>query len=334
MVSDLLADSEQTEEGPHVTEHRVYKISFASVYPLYVKKAERKKRTKKEVDRIILWLTGYDSAGLQKQLKNQVTFETFFAEAPRLNPGVALIKGVICGVRVEDIKDPLMRKIRYLDKLIDELAAGKAMEKILRGEEAPAGEVGSNPAVDGLLARAKSWKAEMAALRQILLKAGLTEELKWRLPCYSAAGKNIAIIQPFKACLGLMFFKGELLQDPRGLLAPNGPNSRSSRRLEMRSVDEVKKRAPAIAAFVKAAIKIEQTGQKVEKKTRPTQTPPELKTAFAKNPRLKKAFAALTPGRQRAYLLHFAGAKQMATREARIKKLTPRILAGKGLTDH
>ena len=111
---------------------RVYKMIFADVYPLYVKKAERKNRTKAEVDQIILWLTGYSQTELQEQIKQGTTFETFFAQAPVLNPNRSLIKGVVCGVRVEDIEDPLMQKIRYLDKLIDELAKGKAMEKILR----------------------------------------------------------------------------------------------------------------------------------------------------------------------------------------------------------
>lgn len=105
---------------------------FAKVYPLYIKKAEKKGRTKAEVDEIICWLTGYDQAGLESQVKKQVNFETFFTEAPRLNPARKLITGVICGVRIENIEDPLMREIRYLDKLIDELARGRAMEKILR----------------------------------------------------------------------------------------------------------------------------------------------------------------------------------------------------------
>ena len=111
---------------------RVYKMIFADVYPFYVQKAERKNRTKAEVDQIILWLTGYNQTELQKQIKQGTTFEAFFAQAPVLNPNRSLIKGVICGVRVEDIEDPLMQKIRYLDKLVDELAKGKAMEKILR----------------------------------------------------------------------------------------------------------------------------------------------------------------------------------------------------------
>lgn len=107
-------------------------MTFAKVYPLYVQKAERKKRTKKEVDTIICWLTGYTPAGLEKQVKQESDFNTFFAQAPKMNPKCKLITGVVCGVRVEEVKDPLMRKLRYLDKLIDELAQGKPMEKILR----------------------------------------------------------------------------------------------------------------------------------------------------------------------------------------------------------
>jgi hypothetical protein len=111
---------------------RVFRMKFAEVYPLYVQKAERKNRTKKEVDQIICWLTGYNQTGLQKQIKLGNDFETFFDQAPAMNPNRSLIQGVVCGVRVEEIQDPLMQKIRYLDKLIDELAKGKAMDKILR----------------------------------------------------------------------------------------------------------------------------------------------------------------------------------------------------------
>jgi hypothetical protein len=112
--------------------HRIFAMSFASVYPLYVQKAQRKNRTKAEVDQVICWLTGYDRAGLQKQIKQETDFATFFAQAPAIHPNSSLIKGVVCGIRVEEIEDPLMQKIRYMDKLIDELAKGKAMEKILR----------------------------------------------------------------------------------------------------------------------------------------------------------------------------------------------------------
>jgi len=115
-----------------VTQHRIFAMAFAKVYPLYVQKAERKNRTKTEVDRIICWLTGYDQAGLEKQISAQSDFETFFAQAPAIHPNASLIKGVVCGVRVEEVQDPLMRNIRYLDKLVDELAKGKSLEKILR----------------------------------------------------------------------------------------------------------------------------------------------------------------------------------------------------------
>ena len=112
--------------------HRIFATAFSKVYPLYVQKAERKNRTKDEVDQVIRWLTGYNQAGLEKQIKQQSDLETFFAQAPAFHPNASLVKGVVCGVRVEEVEDPLMRRIRLLDKLIDELAKGKALEKILR----------------------------------------------------------------------------------------------------------------------------------------------------------------------------------------------------------
>ena len=115
-----------------MTEHRIFRMKFSSVYPAYVNKAARKQRTQQEVDRIICWLTGYTATGLEQQLAREVDLRTFFDEAPAFHPSAALITGLVCGVRVEEVGDPLMRKIRYLDKLIDELARGKAMEKILR----------------------------------------------------------------------------------------------------------------------------------------------------------------------------------------------------------
>jgi hypothetical protein len=116
----------------NMPKHRIFTMAFSKVYPLYVQKAERKNRTKNEVDQIIRWLTGYNQAGLGKQISRECDFETFFAQAPALHPDASLIKGVVCGVRVEEVQDPLMQKIRYLDKLIDELAKGKALEKILQ----------------------------------------------------------------------------------------------------------------------------------------------------------------------------------------------------------
>ena len=112
--------------------HRIFTMAFAKVYPLYVKKAERKGRTKDEVDQVIRWLTGYTQAGLERQIRQENDFETFFAQAPAFHPNASLIKGVVCGVRVEEVEDPLMQRIRYLDKLVDELAKGKAIDKILR----------------------------------------------------------------------------------------------------------------------------------------------------------------------------------------------------------
>ncbi len=123
---------DRLDTGTTMATNRVFAIKFSSVYPLYVQKAERKQRTKEEVDQVIRWLTGYDAAGLRKQIEKQNDLETFFAQAPAMHPNVSLIKGVVCGVRVEDIEDPLMQKIRWMDKLVDELAKGKAMEKILR----------------------------------------------------------------------------------------------------------------------------------------------------------------------------------------------------------
>ena len=124
--------------------HRIFTMTFSSVYPLYVAKAEKKGRTKSEVDTIICWLTGYCPQELKRQLKKEVDFETFFEEAPLLNPSRHLIKGVVCGVRLEEIQEPLMREIRYLDKLIDELAKGKAMEKILRAEPGASNDPAGN----------------------------------------------------------------------------------------------------------------------------------------------------------------------------------------------
>lgn len=179
----------------------------------------------------------------------------------------------------------------------------------------------------------KTWKQEAEALRQILLATKLVEELKWSKPCYSFGESNIVIIQPFKACLGLMFFKGSLIKDAKGLLIDNGPNSQAAKRLEFRSVQEVVKVKSAIREYIKQAIDIEKNGQKVTFKKKPESTPKELLEAFTKKPKLKKAFESLTPGRQRAYILHFAGAKQAVTRQSRIEKCTPMILAGKGLND-
>lgn len=190
-----------------------------------------------------------------------------------------------------------------------------------------------NPAVDRFVEKSEKWHDEIVRLRKVMLETKLREDLKWNLPCYSYDGRNIVIIQPFKACLGLMFFKGALLKDAKKALVQNGPNSRSSKRIEFRSVTEIAKMAVTLRAYVKEAIALEVSGAKVAVKKTALSIPEELRVAFVQNSRLKKAFKALTPGRQRAYLLHFTGAKRPETRQSRIKKCAPRILRGLGLTD-
>lgn len=190
-----------------------------------------------------------------------------------------------------------------------------------------------HPQVDTFMESADLWQDEIKALRELLLAAKLEEGLKWSKPCYMHEGSNIAIIQPFKNCLALMFFKGALLSDAKGLLVENGPNSQSAKRLEFRSTEEITKSRATIKAYIKEAIALEESGEKVELKKSPEPYPDELTQIFKKKPALKKAFEALTPGRQRAYILHFSSAKQSETRSARIEKCAPLIMAGKGLND-
>lgn len=191
-----------------------------------------------------------------------------------------------------------------------------------------------NPKVDRYLKTTKTWKTETAKLREIILETKLEEEdLKWGKPCYSFEGGNVAIIQPFKSCLAMMFFKGTLLKDPKDVLIDNGPNSQAGKRFEFGSTQDIVKMKSTIKAYIKEAVTLEKSGSKVEFKKKPESTPTELLQMFAKKPALKKAFAALTPGRQRGYILHFAGAKQAQTRISRIEKCMPKILAGKGLNE-
>lgn len=189
-----------------------------------------------------------------------------------------------------------------------------------------------NAKVDAYIARSDKWPEEMAALRQILLRAGLTEDLKWAKPCYAHEGHNIAIIQEMNDFLALMFFKGALLDDPHGMLHEQGPNSRSAKRMEFTSVAAIKRAKATITTYVQAAIDAERRGLAVG-------PAPELELADALAQRVdtdaafRAAFQALTPGRRREYHLFVAGAKQAATRVARVDKCAPRILAGKGLRD-
>jgi uncharacterized protein YdeI (YjbR/CyaY-like superfamily) len=180
-----------------------------------------------------------------------------------------------------------------------------------------------------------AWRREFEALRPILLQAGLDEEFKWRKPCYLHGGSNVVIFQPFKDLCALLFFKGTLLDDPDGALKEQGENTRSSLRLEFRSVADVKAAKPTIAALLKDAIRVEQAGLSVPKRP-PTDDgpyPDELTNLLAADPALRDAWTRLTPGRRRGWLLHFNAAKQSKTRTARIERAAPQILEGFGMHD-
>jgi uncharacterized protein YdeI (YjbR/CyaY-like superfamily) len=190
----------------------------------------------------------------------------------------------------------------------------------------------NNPKVDAFVSRAKTWQGEIQKLRSILVEGGLEEDLKWGKPCFLFEGKNVAIIQPFKEHCSLMFFKGALLEDTHGLLRSQGENTQSAMRLEFTSEAQIKK--AVLKSYVKQAIAVEQAGLSVDfKAKRELELPEELTQRLKKDRALAKAFKALTPGRQRAYVLHFAGAKRAETRSARIDKCVPQILAGKGMND-
>ena len=191
-----------------------------------------------------------------------------------------------------------------------------------------------NPKVDEFISKEKKWQEEFKRLRTIILDCGLTEELKWRLPCYMSQERNIVIIQNFKEYCAIMFFKGALLKDPNGILVKPGENSQAQRQIRFTSIQEIDEKESILKAYIREAIKVEQSGEEVEfKKTTDFTVPDELKTKFEEMPALKTAFEALTPGRQRAYLLYFSKAKQSKTRVSRIEKYIEQILSGKGLND-
>lgn len=191
-----------------------------------------------------------------------------------------------------------------------------------------------NPKIEAFLREEPKWRKEASKLRQIALGCGLDEEVKWSKPCYTLGGKNVAIIIPFKDSCALMFCKGALLKDPKGILGRPGENSQSARWVKFTSVEEIARLEPTLRQYLKEAMEAQRAGREVKlKKHSEYKLPAELRRAFAEAPALKAAFSALTPGRQRAYILFIAGAKQSKTREARIEKHRARILAGKGLMD-
>lgn len=191
-----------------------------------------------------------------------------------------------------------------------------------------------NPKVDWFFAKDTKWQEAFALLREIALATGLTEELKWGHPCYTLKGKNVFLIHGFNEYCAVLFHKGVLLKDPKKQLVQQTKNVQSARQMRFVSEADIMKRSAQLKAFIKEAIAHERAGKQVEMKTTAEfEMTAEFAAALKQMPELKKAFKALTPGRQRGYLLHFAAAKQAKTREARIEKHVDRILAGKGLDD-
>ena len=191
-----------------------------------------------------------------------------------------------------------------------------------------------NPKVDEYLRKAKKWQAETKKLRRISLDCGLTEELKWGKPCYTYQKSNVVLIHGFKEYCALLFMKGTLLKDPNGILVQQTENVQAARQIRFTNVREIVEMEPILKAYIKEAIKVEKAGLEVDyKKTSEFAVPEEFQNRLIESPALKTAFDALTPGRQRGYLLHFSAAKQSKTRETRIEKCLQQILDGKGLNE-
>jgi uncharacterized protein YdeI (YjbR/CyaY-like superfamily) len=190
-----------------------------------------------------------------------------------------------------------------------------------------------NPHVDFFFTKAQTWRAEYAALRHIILTCELGEELKWGKPCYCLADQNVVLIHGFKAYCALLFFKGAIMKDPQGLLVQQTEHVQGPRQLRFASLAEIEAQSAYITSYVHEAVALEKAGAKVVLKKELGTFPDELTLALQNSPDLKAAFEALTPGRQRGYLLHFNSAKQPTTRTARVEKHAPRILAGLGLDD-
>jgi uncharacterized protein YdeI (YjbR/CyaY-like superfamily) len=192
----------------------------------------------------------------------------------------------------------------------------------------------TNPKVDAFIGRAGKWQEEFKELRRIVLDCGLTEELKWGVPCYTVDDRNVVLIHGFKEYCAILFVKGALLKDPGGILIIQTENVQSARQVRFTNVDEIVELEPALTHYIHEAIAVEKAGLKVPlKKTEEYAVADEFQKQLDENPALQEAFDALTPGRQRAYLFYFSAPKQSKTREARVEKAIPQILAGKGLND-
>ena len=191
-----------------------------------------------------------------------------------------------------------------------------------------------HPQVSAYFDNLKNWKPALTELRKLILSCGLTEEYKWKHPCYTMEGTNLIMLADFKGFCSISFFNGALLKDPKGLLQKGGEHTQASRILRFTSLEEIKDQTAAIKSFIQESIQLQQAGTKLIKQTAPAiPHPAELTQAFKKNPSLKKAFLALTPGRQRDYLILFTGSEESATRMARIERVTDRILKGFGRND-
>src|SRR5207253_3495813 len=191
-----------------------------------------------------------------------------------------------------------------------------------------------NPKVDGFLRKAKRWPEEFEKLRMVCLDCGLTEGLKWGKPCYTFQNSNIVLIHGFKDYCALLFFKGALLKDAKGILVQQTENVQAARQIRFTNVREIVEMKPVLKAYIKEAIEVERAGLNVTyKKTSEFKVPEEFQNKLDATPALRTAFEALTPGRQRGYLLYFSGAKQSKTRVSRVEKWLPQILKGKGLND-
>ena len=191
-----------------------------------------------------------------------------------------------------------------------------------------------NPKADGFFSKAKKWREEFEKLRRICLGCGLTEELKWGKPCYTFQESNMVLIHGFKDYCALLFFKGVLLKDPTGILVQQTENVQAARQIRFTNVRAIVEMKPILESYIKESIEIEKAGLEVSyKKTSEFAIPEEFQNRLDESPALKKAFGALTPGRQRGYLLYFSGAKQPTTREARVEKCVDQILNGKGLNE-
>jgi uncharacterized protein YdeI (YjbR/CyaY-like superfamily) len=192
----------------------------------------------------------------------------------------------------------------------------------------------TNPKVDAYLSKAKKWQEEFERLRTIILGCGLTEELKWGVPCYTFENRNIVLIHGFKEYCALLFFKGALLKDAKGILIQQTENVQAARQIRFTNVREIVKLKPTLTAYIHEAIEVEKAGLKVNlKKTTEFKVPEEFQDKLDEIPTLKTAFHALTPGRQRAYILHFSQPKLAKTRESRVEKSMRQILKGKGIND-